>query len=152
MLCTSAQSGRPRAQPNHLRVKQQSLGSVSSTAHPKAPQEVWGSLSPGSRGRGDEPESLKPMAVGIGGGRGGGGQEERHCRKCHEFSARRFLPRSLAPSHPPITLPPAQGAIEKGQNKRGLMRLLRRLWVCPRQLPVARYGYSLPGLPGRKSS
>ena len=82
----------------------------------------------------------------------GGSQEERSCRKCHEFSARLFLPLSLAPARPPITLPPAQGAIEKGQNKRGLMRLPRRLWVCPRQLPVARYGYSLPGLPGRKSS
>ena len=68
VLCSSAQSGRPRAQLNDPCAKQPSLGSVSSTAHPKASHEVWGSLSPGAWGQGEEPEGLKSMAVGIGGG------------------------------------------------------------------------------------
>lgn len=72
----------------------------------------------------------------------GGGPVRSSVIECLSLSS--SLPPSFAGSLPPITLPPAQGTIEKEQNKRSLMRLPQRLPVCPRQLPAARNGYSLP--------
>lgn len=136
-------SKRDPGRPHHPHVESQPpSGSLPSATHHQSAPQASDEPVLASAGRDC---SRKSMRMGE-----DGGTVRSAVIECLSLSS---SPRpSLAAPPAPIALPPAQGTIEKGQNKRSLMQLPQRLWVCPRQLPVARYGYSLPGFPGRKRS